>query len=107
MNENECQLSNYPRGFFEPGWRARASEPDALPARAPDSTPVEIRLAQESTPPSNLKHARESAEREHILHILRETHWVVGGPNGAAARLGLKRSTLQWKLKKLGISRPG
>ena len=46
------------------------------------------------------------AEREHILHILRETHWVLGGPNGAAARLGLKRSTLQWKLKRLSISRP-
>jgi len=31
---------------------------------------------------------------------------VVRGPNGAAARLGMKRSTLQWKMKKLGISRP-
>jgi formate hydrogenlyase transcriptional activator len=46
------------------------------------------------------------AEREHILGILGETGWVVGGPNGAAARLGLKRSTLQKKMKKLGISRP-
>jgi formate hydrogenlyase transcriptional activator len=46
------------------------------------------------------------AEREHILTILRETAWVVGGPNGAAARLGMKRSTLQWKMKRLGISRP-
>jgi len=46
------------------------------------------------------------AEREHILVVLRETGWVLGGPNGAAARLGMKRSTLQWKLKKLGISKP-
>ena len=46
------------------------------------------------------------AEREHILGVLRETGWVVGGPKGAAARLGMKRSTLQWKMKKLGISRP-
>jgi formate hydrogenlyase transcriptional activator len=46
------------------------------------------------------------AEREHILRALRAAHWVVRGPNGAAARLGLKRSTLQWKIKKLGISRP-
>ena len=45
------------------------------------------------------------AEREHILGVLRETGWVVGGPKGAAARLGMKRSTLQWKIKKLGISR--
>jgi formate hydrogenlyase transcriptional activator len=46
------------------------------------------------------------AEREHILSVLRQTGWVVGGPNGAAARLGMKRSTLQWKMKKLDISRP-
>jgi formate hydrogenlyase transcriptional activator len=46
------------------------------------------------------------AEREHIKGALRETDWVLGGPKGAATRLGMKRSTLQWKIKKLGISRP-
>jgi formate hydrogenlyase transcriptional activator len=46
------------------------------------------------------------AEREHILAALRETDWVMGGPKGAAARLGMKRSMLYWKMKKLGISRP-
>jgi formate hydrogenlyase transcriptional activator len=46
------------------------------------------------------------AEREHILAVLRETRWRVGGPSGAAARLGLKRTTLQSKMRKLGISRP-
>ena len=46
------------------------------------------------------------AEREHILTALTATGWVVGGPNGAAARLGMKRSTLQKKMLKLGISRP-
>jgi formate hydrogenlyase transcriptional activator len=46
------------------------------------------------------------AEREHILSALRETGWVVAGPKGAASRLGMKRSTLQKKMKKLGISRP-
>jgi formate hydrogenlyase transcriptional activator len=46
------------------------------------------------------------AEREHIVGALRETGWVVGGPKGAAARLGMKRSMLYWKMKKLGISRP-
>ena len=45
------------------------------------------------------------AEREHILGILHETRWVVGGPRGAAVRLGMKRTTLQWKMKQLGISR--
>jgi transcriptional regulator of acetoin/glycerol metabolism len=46
------------------------------------------------------------AEREHILAALRETGWVVGGPKGAAACLGMKRSTLFKKMQKLGISRP-
>jgi formate hydrogenlyase transcriptional activator len=48
----------------------------------------------------------EAAEREHILRILRETKWVIGGPSGAAARLGMKRTTLQSKMHKLGIARP-
>ena len=47
----------------------------------------------------------EDSEREHILKILRETRGVLSGPNGAAARLGLKRTTLQGKMKKLGIGR--
>ena len=46
------------------------------------------------------------AERDHILSVLRETSWVLGGPNGAAVRLAMKRTTLQSKMKKLGISRP-
>jgi formate hydrogenlyase transcriptional activator len=45
------------------------------------------------------------AERGHILVVLRETGWVLGGPKGAATRLGMKRSTLYKKMKKLGISR--
>jgi formate hydrogenlyase transcriptional activator len=47
----------------------------------------------------------QDAEREHILRMLRETHGVVGGPDGAAHRLGLKRTTLQARMKKLGITR--
>jgi formate hydrogenlyase transcriptional activator len=46
------------------------------------------------------------AEREHILGILRETGWVLSGPNGAAEKLAMKRTTLQSKMKKLGIARP-
>ena len=46
-----------------------------------------------------------AAEREHILRVLRETKGQIGGPEGAAARLGLKRTTLNSKLKKLGIER--
>jgi formate hydrogenlyase transcriptional activator len=47
----------------------------------------------------------EDAEREHILSALRTTGWTISGPNGAATRLGLKRTTLQSRMKKLGITR--
>jgi formate hydrogenlyase transcriptional activator len=49
----------------------------------------------------------EEAERQHILRVLEETNWVVAGPHGAAVRLGMKRSTLQFRMQKLGISRHG
>ncbi len=48
----------------------------------------------------------EEVERKHILSVLEQTNWVFAGPNGAAARLGLKRPTLQFRMQKLGISRP-
>ncbi|MGH7926449.1 MAG: sigma 54-interacting transcriptional regulator, partial [Candidatus Binatia bacterium] len=47
----------------------------------------------------------EHAEREHIVRALTETAWVIGGPAGAAARLGMKRTTLQSRIRKLGITR--
>ena len=45
-------------------------------------------------------------EKRHILSVLEQTNWVFAGPNGAAARLGIKRPTLQFRMQKLGISRP-
>jgi DNA-binding NtrC family response regulator len=56
-------------------------------------------------PTSRRDTSLETAEREHILRILRETGGVISGLRGAAARLGLKRTTLQSKMQKLGISR--
>ena len=47
----------------------------------------------------------EEAERDHIRKTLEHTRWVVAGPNGAAARLGIKRSTLYFRMQRLGISR--
>ncbi len=55
--------------------------------------------------PSKHDATLESTEREHVLSILRETKGVIAGPLGAAVRLGLKRTTLNSKLKKLGIER--
>jgi len=49
----------------------------------------------------------EEVEREHILAVMKETKWVLAGPRGAATRLGMNRSTLQFRMKKLGIVRPG
>jgi formate hydrogenlyase transcriptional activator len=48
----------------------------------------------------------EEAERDHILSTLKETKWIISGPYGAATRLGMNRSTLQFRMKKLGIVRP-
>jgi len=45
-------------------------------------------------------------EQEHILEALRRANWVVGGPNGAAARLGMSRTTLVYRMRSLGICRP-
>jgi len=47
----------------------------------------------------------EEAEREHILKALRDSSWTIGGSSGAAAKLGMKRTTLQSKMQKLGITR--
>jgi formate hydrogenlyase transcriptional activator len=46
----------------------------------------------------------EKSEREHVLRVIRAAHWVLGGPNGAAARLGMKRTTLAYRIRKLNIA---
>jgi len=48
----------------------------------------------------------QAHERDHILRTLRDTGWILAGPHGAAARLGMKRTTLQSRMQKLGIRRP-
>jgi formate hydrogenlyase transcriptional activator len=55
--------------------------------------------------PSDRTTRLEDAEREHIVKMLDETAWIIGGPRGAAARLGMKRTTLNSRMQKLGISR--
>ena len=54
---------------------------------------------------SNTSDTLEKTERNHIVAVLNETGWVLGGKKGAAVRLGLKRPTLQFRMKKLGIIR--
>jgi formate hydrogenlyase transcriptional activator len=55
---------------------------------------------------SGKPHTIADVEREHIRAVLKETRWVLSGPRGAATRLGLNRSTLYFRMKKLGIVRP-
>jgi len=71
-----------------------------VPLLAVDS---EQPIATQGLPPRSLALAEIS--REHILRILNETNWVVAGPGGAAAKLEMKRSTLNFRMKKLGIVR--
>jgi formate hydrogenlyase transcriptional activator len=47
----------------------------------------------------------EEVQRNHILRTLKETRWILSGPGGAASRLGLNRSTLYFRMKKLGVAR--
>jgi formate hydrogenlyase transcriptional activator len=62
-------------------------------------------LKQSSLPTSNSKlSTAEEAERDRVLQAIRASNWVVGGPNGAAARLGMKRTTLAYRIRKLNIS---
>ncbi len=55
--------------------------------------------------PGNIHRVLEETERKQIIGALEASHWVIAGPNGAAARLGMKRSTLQLRMQKLGIER--
>jgi formate hydrogenlyase transcriptional activator len=80
--------------ILSPGPSLQVPLGDLQPAATPARVAAEV--------PATLA----DAEREHILRLLHETGWVVGGPKGAAARLGMKRSTLQKKMTKLGIARP-
>ena len=59
--------------------------------------------SSEADPGSGLR----EVERSHILRVLHDTGWRIRGPHGAAARLGLKPTTLESRIKKLGLSRPG
>lgn len=63
-------------------------------------------LKQETTIPASSTNLStlEEMERDHVLRALRESNWVTGGPNGAAARLGMKRTTLAYRIRKLKIA---
>jgi formate hydrogenlyase transcriptional activator len=71
---------------------------------------ADLKIPKAGHPKSPIKRALddvlEQSERQHILKALSQCNWVVAGPKGAAAHLGMKRSTLQLRMKKFGIFRP-
>lgn len=74
-------------------------------SRGPDlrAPLAELEITDESAPPNEVR--LDAAERDHILRVLRECKGMIGGSGGAAERLGLKRTTLNSKIKKLNIRR--
>ncbi len=93
-------------------WRGNVRELENFIERAvilTQGTDLFVSLAELKRTPSHTTNSGtttlEQAEREHILKALRESDWIIGGPSGAAAKLGMKRTTLQSKMQKLGISR--
>lgn len=72
---------------------------------------LEVPLGELKQAPKMTNHVNggttlENVERDHILKVLGDAKWVIGGPTGAAARLGMNRTTLNHRMRKLGISRP-
>jgi formate hydrogenlyase transcriptional activator len=67
--------------------------------------PLEKLESPKSSANGALHDVLEQSERQQILKALEQCNWVVAGANGAAAHLGMKRSTLQQRIRKLGIAR--
>ena len=67
---------------------------------------TELKQSTKVSNHTNGSNTLESVERDHILRVLGESSWVIGGPTGAAVRLGMNRTTLNNRMRKLGIIRP-
>jgi formate hydrogenlyase transcriptional activator len=80
---------------------------DVTDLKFPKATPTEERAAAAPNYKTNgaLRDVLGETERQQILQALKQSNWVVAGPKGAAAQLGIKRSTLQLRMHKLGIAR--
>jgi len=78
---------------------------DVSDLKFPKAGPPAEKPASSKSANGALHDVLEETERQQILQTLKQCNWVVAGPNGAAARLGMNRSTLQVRIHKLGISR--
>jgi formate hydrogenlyase transcriptional activator len=78
---------------------------DVADLKFPKTGPPAEKPASPKPPNGALHSVLEEAERQQILQALKQCNWVVAGPHGAAGLLGMNRSTLQVRIRKLGISR--
>jgi formate hydrogenlyase transcriptional activator len=78
---------------------------DVTDLKFPKAGPPAEKPASSKSTNGALHNVLEETERQQILKALKECNWVVAGPNGAAAHLAMKRSTLQQRIHKLGIAR--
>jgi formate hydrogenlyase transcriptional activator len=78
---------------------------DVSDLKLPKSDRTAERSASSNSANGTLHNVLEETERQQILKALKQSNWVVAGPNGAAAHLGMKRTTLQQRIHKLGIVR--
>jgi formate hydrogenlyase transcriptional activator len=93
--------------LLSPGRELRVPLSELKSATLSSNGNVSADLALFSPSPSSIPIATlEEAERQHILRALRQTEWRIAGPKGAAAILGMKRTTLQARMRKLGVRRP-
>jgi formate hydrogenlyase transcriptional activator len=93
--------------LLSPGKELRVPLSELKPSVLSANGNVSADLALFSPSPSSVPITTlEEAERQHILRALRQTEWRIAGPKGSAAILGMKRTTLQARMRKLGIRRP-
>jgi formate hydrogenlyase transcriptional activator len=78
---------------------------DVTDLKFPKAGPPAEKPASPKSTNGALHSVLEETERQQILKALKECNWVVAGPNGAAVHLAMKRSTLQLRMQKLGITR--
>jgi formate hydrogenlyase transcriptional activator len=89
-----------------PELRMPGIELDSRPRRPPAGGPVRLPNGSQGPDEGRAMQTLAQAESAFIVQALEQTNWVVGGSSGAASRLGLSRTTLQARMRKLGISRP-
>jgi formate hydrogenlyase transcriptional activator len=96
--------------LLSPGKELRVTISELKPITAADDAGADSSSFHASVTPSTSLTSSistlEDAERQHILRALRQTEWRIAGSRGAAVLLGMKRTTLQARMRKLGIRRP-